>query len=277
MKYTSPLPALAIDNVSFSYEEDVVLDDITISVPQNKFLAVIGPNGGGKTTLLRLLLGLLVPKTGTISLFGNTPQEARKCLGYVPQYSTLKSTFPSTVLDMVLMGAAKPSFFGGVWSRDTKAKEKAQYFLHMMGLEKKAQNTLGELSGGQRQRALIARALMGKPEDTHSPFLLLLDEPTASIDPAGKHCFYESLGLLRGSVTIIIVSHEMFVGSDFFDDVVFINKKLTVLPEKRITAESLAYLFGDHQHDCPLGDLLHASGVHHEKGCTHGACSGARE
>lgn len=277
-----PPLAVAVDDLVFRYgNSEPVLEHIGLRVQAGEFLAIIGPNGGGKTTLLRLILGLLRPDAGTVRVFGQTPGAMNGSIGYVPQFSTLQPGFPATVLDMTLMGAAAPSLRGGGWPVGRKARKKALTCLDILGLVDYAGQPVHALSGGQRQRALVARALMSKPEQSKpdrassgpaDPFLLLLDEPTASIDPHGKFCFYEFLGRLRGEVSIIVVSHDLFMASPFFDAVAFVNRQLTLLPGASLSPEVLHTLYGQHLHECPVADIQHAGQVVHPEGCSHPAC-----
>ena len=279
------VPAVSATALSFAYVQDeTVLDDISFTLPQGTLMALIGPNGGGKTTLLRLILGLLHPAAGNLQIFGALPVRMSASIGYVPQFSTLQCNFPATTLDMVLMGAARPGMRGGSWPTDVQAKDKAMGYLAVLGLEGCAKQPVGSLSGGQRQRALVVRALMSAPGDfcnpaspaACAPFLLLLDEPTASVDPEGKFCFYEFLGKLRGRVSMLVVSHDLFLASPFFDSVLFVNKKLTAV-DASLTPEVVRSLYGSHLHDCPVADMQHADGHTHGQGCSHPACNSPPE
>ena len=274
----SPCPAVEITNLSFSRGGDRILDNVSLTVGSGEFLAVIGPNGGGKTTLLRLLLGLLQPDAGSVRIFGASPHNATSRIGYVPQFSTIHPGVPASVLDTVLMGAARPSCRGGSWNAGRAAREKALEYLDALGLAGYARQPVGALSGGQRQRALVARALMGRSATSDDPqeeppFLLLLDEPTASIDPQGRFCFYEFIGKLRGSISLIAVSHDLLTGSPFFNGIAIVNKSLTRLHGNELTQESLTLLFGKHLHECPVADIQHAGTAPHHEGCTHPACA----
>lgn len=269
------VPAVDIRGLCFSYGDAPVLKDVSLTLVPGEFLAVIGPNGGGKTTLLQCLLGLLKPGAGSVRIFNGEPARMRSHIGYVPQFSTLRAGFPASVLETVLMGAARPSLRGGSWHQDRPAREKALAYLETLGLADYAGRSVDSLSGGQRQRVLVARALMGKPEEDGDPasFLLLLDEPTANIDPEGAFCFYEFLGKLRGSISLIAVSHDLFMISPFFSSVAAVNTSLTRLPCSELNAENLTIIFGRHLHDCPVGDFQHAGQALHASGCTHPACS----
>ncbi|MDR0826535.1 MAG: ATP-binding cassette domain-containing protein [Desulfovibrio sp.] len=276
-------PALEIADLSFSHSgREPVLEDVTLDMRTGEFLALIGPNGGGKSTLLRLIVGLLRPCSGTLTVFGKAPGQASANIGYVPQFSGLSPDFPATVLEMTLMGAAEPCARGGIWGRDRRARDRAHAYLEILGLTGLAGQSLSSLSGGQRRRAMVARALMGGPEnfllhpDSTSPefpFLLLLDEPTAGVDAEGTFCFYEFLGKLRGGISIIVVSHDLFMVSPFFDRVAFVNRRLTPLSGPSLTQDALAALFGRHMHACPVADMQHALGGRHLSGCSHPACA----
>lgn len=244
-------PALSIENLSFTRGGDSILSGVDLTINQGDFLAILGPNGGGKTTLLRLILGLLAPDAGTVKVFGRSPKDACASMGYVPQYSTIRTDFPVSVMQMCLMGAARPGALGGrLWAEDAAARKRAVTALEFLGIADLADRPVARLSGGQKQRLLIARALMSRPEA--APFLLLLDEPTASIDPEGKFCFYEFLGDMRGSITIIVVSHDLSMASPFFSHVAVVNRSLRVVPEGRFSEEMLSPLLGAHSPDCPV-------------------------
>ena len=181
-----------LKNVSFSYEEKPVLDNISFDVYDRDIITVVGPNGGGKTTLLKLILGLLKPDSGIIRVNGKRP-------GYVPQFSHFDSKFPITVFDVVLSGRLESGW--GFYSRqDKKEAEKA---ISEMRLEEVRNSSFSALSGGQRQRVLIARALAGNPE------ILLLDEPTANVDASVGSYLSEILLELNLQLTIMLVTHDM--------------------------------------------------------------------
>ena len=247
-------PAVVIDGLNFSRSGEDILQNVALCVGQGDFLAVLGPNGGGKTTLLRMILGLLEPDSGTVSVFGKPPSQARDQIGYVPQYSTMRPDFPATVLQLALMGASRAGSGGSLWPEDKAAQEKALALMDVLGIADVAKRPASALSGGQRQRLLVARALMGRPDN--KPFLLLLDEPTASIDPQGKFCFYEFLHNLRGEITILVVSHDISMASPFFSQVALVNRSLTLAPGGRPSLELMQSMLGAHAPDCPMGNLM---------------------
>ena len=251
--------AIYMEGVSFSHAGDKILENVSLRVASGNFLAILGPNGGGKTTLLRIILGLLSPDSGTVRIFGKEPHLARAHIGYVPQFSTIRQNFPATVMDMTLMGAAGLGSKGiwgrcGLWPKTQKARKKALEILDLIGIADLANNPIHALSGGQRQRLLLARALMGRAEN--APFMLLLDEPTASIDPAGKGCFLEFCDTLRNDVTIVMVSHELSMASPFFSGVALVNKTLTLVDALCPNSEALRSFIGTHAPDCPVNQMV---------------------
>ncbi len=223
-------PLVKITNLSFSYSGKPVLEDVNLEVQQGDFIAFIGPNGGGKTTLIKLILGLLKPSCGEIKIGGKMPGEIKGMLSYVPQYIDHNQNFPATALDVVCMGLFYPgrrSFFQG-----RKAKREAGLAaLDQLALADIASRRIGELSGGQRQRVLIARALVAEPE------LLILDEPTASLDTRAQTEFFKLLQNLNATRTIIVVSHDLLVISSYAKSIACINRSLHYHPQIGSTGE----------------------------------------
>jgi zinc transport system ATP-binding protein len=233
-----------LEHVFFSYGGVPVLEDINISIKQNDFLAIIGPNGGGKTTILKLILGLLEPDSGTITVFGKTPQEARKYIGYLPQHFSFDFDFPITVMDVVSMGRLGKR---GLAKRYTKTDiEKCLGALDRVGMETLREREIGKLSGGQRQRVFIARALATEPK------LLLLDEPVSSIDTQWQQSFYELLQKLNREIAIILVTHDISVISTYIDKMACLNKKLYYHGSKKEGLLKLAELY-----ECPVQLISH--------------------
>ncbi|MCF8216676.1 MAG: ABC transporter ATP-binding protein [Chlorobium sp.] len=192
-----------------------ILKNLSFSVSEGDFLAIVGPNGGGKTTLLRVLLGLQKPSSGTVSVFGGDPGHTPGRIGYVPQRLFFDRDFPLSVKDVVLMGRiALKSPFQHYSKIDREAVGEA---LKIVGLSSLGNRRIGALSGGELQRALIARALAGKPE------LLLLDEPTASVDPEMKTTIYDLLDHLGKTMTILLVTHDTGTVSRFVSRVLCLN------------------------------------------------------
>jgi len=212
-------PIIEIENLSFSYEKQTVLEDINLTVEERDFLAIIGPNGGGKSTLLKLILGIKSAKKGNIKTFGKKPKKNLSKIGYVPQNTNVNINFPIKVIEVVMMGhiGTKRPLFG--YAKEEKMC--AMGVLEQVGMERFANEKIGSLSGGQRQRVMIARALCAHPQ------ILILDEPTASIDIDGQKQIYKLLKDLNRYITIIVVSHDISVIMQYANKVVHINKRLT--------------------------------------------------
>ncbi|MBF0260136.1 MAG: ABC transporter ATP-binding protein, partial [Desulfamplus sp.] len=195
-----------------------VLKNVNLDIFEGDFAAMIGPNGGGKSTLLKLMLGLLKPDTGEIQIMGQTPGKASSLIGYVPQDVNINRNFPITALDIVLMGRLKPE---KRWQRESEAdRNQAMAALEKMGMKEFAGRKISNLSGGQRQRVFIARALVTQPR------LLLMDEPTSSIDTKGQTDFFNMLKELNKEMTILVVSHNLMVVSTFVKSVICLNRHL---------------------------------------------------
>jgi zinc transport system ATP-binding protein len=241
-------PAVVIKDLSFAYEVSPVLDGVTLSVDDGDFVSVIGPNGGGKTTLIKLMLGLLRPQKGEIQILGETPEKARRWVGYVPQYFQFDTSFPVKVMDVVLMGRLdRHASFGHYGNRD---KQAARAALADVGLGATGDQPFASLSGGQRQRALIARALASEPR------LFFLDEPTANVDPAVQDDLYDLLSNLNQRLTIVMVSHDIAVVSTLVKRVVCVNRTVQVHPTSELTGHTIFDLYGSdvsmvrHDHRC---------------------------
>jgi len=209
---------IEIKNLSFSYNRHKILEDINLKVYERDFFAVIGPNGGGKSTLLKLILGLIPIQQGSIKIFGESLEKNLDKIGYVPQNTNINIEFPIKVIEVVMMGhiGTKRPLFG-------YAKEEiacAMGALAQVGMQDFADKKIGELSGGQRQRVMIARALCANPK------ILILDEPTASIDIEGQRRIYKLLKELNRHITIIVVSHDISVILEYANKIVHINKRL---------------------------------------------------
>jgi zinc transport system ATP-binding protein len=224
-----------INNVYFAYNGRTVLEDVSLDIRQGDFIAMIGPNGGGKTTLLKLMLGLLKPAKGKIRVLGDTTKKASHHIGYVSQDVHINRSFPITSIDVVLMGNLGP---GKRWGRNTaQDRREALDALERMEIETFANRKIGELSGGQRQRVWIARALVTKPK------VLLLDEPTASIDARGQAEFYRLLKELNEDISILVVSHDLVAISTYVKSVACVNKRLHYHHHAEITGEMLEEMY----------------------------------
>ena len=235
---------IRIENLSFDYGDHRVLEDINLTVYDDDFLGIIGPNGGGKSTLLKIILGLLNPTEGTISLFGKNPKEGRKYVGYVPQYTLVDRNFPINVEQVILSGRIGHTDFLRRYSgADRKIADKA---MNIMGIADIRNIQIGKLSGGQLQRVLIARALATEPK------LLLLDEPTSNIDVQAETDFYDFLHALSEKMAIILVTHDTGAISSHVKTIGCINKTLHYHGEKNIPPKVFEKLYG-----CPIELIGH--------------------
>lgn len=230
--------------VSFSYGAMPVLEDITMTIRRNDFLGIIGPNGGGKTTILRLILGLVRPDTGTVTVFGKQPEEGRRSIGYIPQSFDFDFDFPITVLDAVLMGRLVKRGLLRRYTRDDVTI--ATDALERVGMQDRADRGIGDLSGGERQRIMIARAL------TTQPRLLLLDEPVSSIDTKWQNAFYSLLRNLSREITIVLVTHDIGVLSAYIEQVACLNRRLYYHGSTQEGIEHLADTY-----ECPIELIAH--------------------
>ncbi|BBW95576.1 metal ABC transporter ATP-binding protein [Geobacillus sp. FSL W8-0032] len=215
-------PVVQVEDVSFRYEKEDVLEHIDLSVQKGAFLGLVGPNGSGKSTLLKCVLGLLKPTSGRIFLFGEPVESFRawQRIGFVSQKAnSFNRGFPATVEEVVTSGlAAKRGLFRALRREDYRAAEAA---LAAVGLAGLAKRNIGELSGGQQQRVFIARALASEPE------LLILDEPTVGVDARHVQEFYELLGdLNRRGLTLILVTHDIGTITDRVTHIACLNKRL---------------------------------------------------
>ena len=226
---------VSIKNLSFSYNSHPALEDVSLTINHKDFVWVVGPNGGGKTTLLRLILGLLHPQRGTIKVLGEEPSQARSDIGYMPQFAQLDDKFPISVFDVTLMGRlGNGHTIGPFRNNDRKIAEKT---LKQVGLYDLRQRRFSALSGGQQRRLLIARALASEPK------LLLLDEPTANLDQVAEKELFELLRQLNERLTIILVSHEPAFVLDFVKRVVCVNRHVTEHPTSAVDGEFMGDLY----------------------------------
>lgn len=233
-------PIIEIRDLSFAFGTTPVLEDVDLTIRRGDYVCMVGPNGGGKTTLLRLILGLLTPTRGTLRVFGTSPVEARRRIGYMPQHAQLDPQFPVRVRDVVLMGRLRNARLGPFGGDD---RAKAAAALAEVGLSDYAKRPFSALSGGQRQRVLIARALACEPQ------LLLLDEPTANLDPLVQDEMNDLLRELNRRLTVILVSHDVGFVAQQVKTVVCVNRNVRVHGAEAITGDSIRALYG---HDVQL-------------------------
>ena len=243
-------PIIEIHNLNFSYQHHPVLKNINLSVRPADFVAMIGPNGGGKTTLLKLMLGLLNPNSGSIRIFGKPPQDVSHRIGYVPQNVHINSDFPISTLNVVLMGKLKP---GKRWSRYTAEDRRAALVaLNQVEMDKFSGQRIGELSGGQKQRVFVARALVTDPD------ILLLDEPTAGIDAKGQNEFYALLQELNARIAIIVVSHDLMAVSRNVKSIACVNQLLHYHGQPELTDEMVEMMYScTVDETCPVELIAH--------------------
>lgn len=230
-------PVIALDNVSFSYNAKLVLENVNLTVADKEFVWVVGPNGGGKTTLVKLILGLLQPKSGTIRVFGQSPAAARRRIGYMPQHAQLDPRFPVTSREVVLMGRLNKGMAPGMYSANDK--EIVHKVLELVGMESTADIPLKDLSGGQQRRLLIARALACEPD------MLLLDEPTANLDRIAERDLFKILKKLNQQLTVMMISHDPAFVSDYVEQVVCVNRTVAIHPTTDRDREFIGELYGD--------------------------------
>lgn len=190
-----------------------------MAIEQGRFATIVGPNGGGKTTLFKLILGLIRPSRGEVLVLGRPPGDVRCSMGYVPQSSRFDPLFPVRVSDVTRMGC-----LGGNVGRRSEMRDRLMGALEAVGLENLAGRWFNSLSGGQKQRVLIARALAGSPE------VLLLDEPTSNVDLSAEEMILETLEGLRGKMTILLVTHYPKVAMRFLGEVYCVNRNVHIHP-----------------------------------------------
>jgi len=237
-------PVIEIKNLWFSLNGEPVLQEVNFSLFHKEFLAMIGPNGGGKTTLLKLILGLLKADRGEIRVLGQNPRQAAHRIGYVPQDIHINKNFPISVLDVVLMGRLRS---GVSWSHHKKDdRSTAQAALGKVEMEQLKDRHIDELSGGQRQRVFIARALVTEPE------ILILDEPTASVDTKGQTEIFTILKDLNKKITILVVSHDLLALSSYIKSVACVNRRVHYHEAAEVTEEMLEMAY-----QCPVELIAH--------------------
>ncbi|MCM2466962.1 metal ABC transporter ATP-binding protein [Methanoculleus oceani] len=242
-------PVIEVDDVWVRMRGHTVLEGVSLAVYPDEFYAIIGPNGGGKTTLLKVILGLLTPCRGEVRILGSTEAAMRRFLGYVPQFRTFDFDYPITVREMVLSGrlghiTRRPRRYDG---KDLARTEEA---LETMRIADLADRQIRDLSGGEQQRTIIARALVGDPK------VLLLDEPTVYVDAPTAAQFYEVLDRLRDRMAIVLVTHDIGVIPEHVTRVACLNRHLYTHDTNEIASDMLEAAY-----HCPV-DLI-AHGVPH--------------
>ena len=247
MQLKFKVPIFDVKNLNYSVRGQKILSHISLEIFNGEYVAIIGPNGGGKTTLIRLLLGLDLPTDGTIKLYGKKIKNFKEWykIGYVPQRASLvDANFPATVEDIVNMGiTSKRSFFKGMSKEDKIAVEDAMIKMDVLDLKQKM---VGILSGGQRQRVMIARALASHPE------ILILDEPNTGVDMVSQKNFYALLAKLNKeeNITIVFITHDIGVIADDIGRLFTINQKATICnnPKEALSCDDMTALYGVEAH-----------------------------
>lgn len=261
----NPENAIEVENLCFAYGDAEVLHNISFAIPRGSFTAVVGPNGGGKTTLLRLLLGELRPMFGSARVFGSDPRDARRRTGFVPQETVLDADFPITAGEAVQTGLAARRVFG-VYSR--AEREAARAALARVGLADAFSAPYSSLSGGQRQRVAIARALVSDPD------LLLLDEPTANVDHGTELALTDLFSELAREKTVVLVSHNLSIVAARATHILCVNRSTDMHVVGRDDAMTLEPIHGhdnlsyirnaDPEH---IERLIHGMHAPHHAGC----------
>jgi len=238
---TATSPAIEVRGVSFAFGDRApVLHDVDFTVERGDFASIIGPNGGGKTTLVRLILGLLHPQRGTIRVFGGSPETARPRIGAMPQHVVIDEHFPIRVIDVVMMGRLRPGRRPGPFSREDR--DAAVEAIGRVGLEGLEHRPFPALSGGQRQRVLLARAIAPKPD------LLLLDEPEAGLDRKVEQDFFDLLEELNRESTVVLVSHDLGFVASFVRTVICVHGTVDVHPTSHLDGSVINTLYGGDVH-----------------------------
>lgn len=236
---------IEISDLAFSYESQTILENVNVTVKEGEYLAIVGPNGGGKTTLIKIILGLLKPYTGDVSLFGIPAGKFndRHLIGYVPQrISSIERFFPANVGEVVMTGlTGKIGMLKRVRKEYFEAVDKVLEIAGIWDLKKKL---IGELSGGQRQKVFIARAMVSEPK------LLIFDEPSTGVDIASQEQFYLFLRKINkeNGITIVFVSHDIDVISKEASQILCLNKTVVCCgpPKMLLGSDYLEKLYGGH-------------------------------
>lgn len=250
--------AIKIENLSVNYRHTKALTDVCLDVHEGEFLGVIGPNGGGKSTLLKAILGLEPVASGSISIYGDNSGKNRGMIGYVPQFSIVDRSFPISVKEVVMTAFMKGPLHPFFKYTDDH-RQQALMQLKRVGIEDLAERQISELSGGEFQRLMIARALAVNPK------ILLLDEPTASVDPMSRAKIFELLSVLNKQVTIILVTHDLMAISSQVSSLACLSGTLVYHGAPELNEKVVNEMYG-----CPVELIAH--GVPHRvlRGHSHG-------
>lgn len=242
-------PIIEIKDLSASYDGKTVLKDVFLKIYPNDFLGIIGPNGGGKTTLIKTILGLKKHDTGTINYFNGDKKVSHLKMGYLPQYNLIDKDFPISVEEVILSGLSSEKSLIARYSREDK--QKAQKTIERMGLTGFEKRSIGKLSGGQLQRALLGRAIIANPS------VLILDEPSTYIDKKFEAKLYELLAEINKHCAIVLVSHDIGTVLQQVETIACVNETLDYHPSSGVTSEWIEKNF-----HCPI-ELLGFGSIPH--------------
>ncbi|GAB6091482.1 ABC transporter ATP-binding protein [Spirochaeta dissipatitropha] len=253
---SSTAESIEITDLTLRYPGVPVFEDSSLCIPARGLVQIVGPNGGGKTSLARLLMGLIKAQKGNIRILGRNPNEMKSRIGYVPQHSMYDPQFPSLVFETVLTGRLK-KHFGPYNAADKKAVWET---LELLDIRNIAKQSFADLSGGQRQRVLLARALVSLPE------LLILDEPTANIDRVSAARLEELIRQLKSRFGILLITHDFDFLADSVDHVLCINRSMHLHNRRDLTHDDMQRLFSGHFHDMGMhaGCHDHSTGEHND-------------
>lgn len=228
--------AIRLESVSFTYNGPLALEEVDLEIAEREFLGIVGPNGGGKSTLLKIIMGEIKPGAGRVSVLGKAPEHSRVEIGYVPQSVDFARDFPISVQEAVLLGRlGKTRILGGYRARDRELAHQAMQEAEVLDLKDRH---LNQLSGGQLQRVLIARALVCDPR------ILILDEPTANIDLRAEENIFDLFKQLNERMTVIVVSHDIGFISEYVNRVACLNGTLICHATEEVTGKSIEELYG---------------------------------
>ncbi len=239
---------IEIENLSAGYEGKVIIEKCNLSIQHDDFIGIIGPNGGGKTTFLKALMGLIPLRTGQIRVFDNEKQVPKILIGYLPQINHIDKKFPITVREVVLSGLIQTRNWLQLPSKNTESK--LQHNLQLLGIESLQHKIIGELSGGQMQRAFLGRAIIASPK------LLVLDEPSTFVDSNFESELYDILENLNKEMAIVMVNHDLGTISSRVKTIACVNRNFNYHPSNEVTTEMLE------QYHCPMDIIAHGAVPH---------------
>ncbi|MCD6347173.1 MAG: ABC transporter ATP-binding protein [Bacteroidales bacterium] len=247
MPVQSPSMLVKLKDISYGYHDRTVIENVNLEVMKNDFIAMIGPNGGGKSTILKLIMGLIKPWSGQV-IYSRSKHGESTSIGYLPQYHVFDKKFPINVLEVILSGLPKSKRARISYSPSEKLL--AGQLLNKLGIESISRRSIGELSGGQMQRVFLGRALISEPE------LLILDEPVTYVDNKFEHEMYDLLKELNKVTAILLVSHDVGQIVSFVKTIACVNHTLHYHPSNKITEQILA------SYNCPIELITHGKVPH---------------